>query len=150
MLQGELPPSSKWCAYRSQIRLPSPGNTFLRKCLTRIERGQKWHESIGLPLRMCWQGRFFILNQAPSFNLQKIILLHIKGKVAFFPQNGHQIWFFTAEKINILTTARPGMATSGPAMSCTTTSCTPMSCTPTSCTTTHTRPCHVLYALPQN
>jgi hypothetical protein len=50
---------------------------------------QKWLQSKGLPLRMCWQGLFYIFNQAPSLNLQKFIQQHIIGKIwHFFPKMG--------------------------------------------------------------
>ncbi len=44
-----------------------------RECLMRINRGQKWYESKGFPLRMCRQGRFYLFIQVPSCKQHKTV-----------------------------------------------------------------------------
>ncbi len=74
-------------------------NQGILRCLSRIQRGQKWHRSRGLLLRMCQQARFYVFHQARSFNTQKYIQRHIIGKKwCCLPLYGHQILVFTAEK----------------------------------------------------
>jgi hypothetical protein len=73
---------------------------------------------------MCRQGRFYIFNQAPSFNLQKLIQRHIKEiKWCLTPIGASNISFLPLEKVHFLQTTMLGMAMPGTAMSC-----TPMSC----------------------
>jgi hypothetical protein len=62
---------------------------------------------------MCWQGSFYIFNQAPSFNLKQIIQQHIKGKkLAFFFKWASNISFLPLKKFNIFLTPKPGMSMS--------------------------------------
>jgi hypothetical protein len=50
---------------------------------------------------MCRQGLFYIFNQAPSLNLQKIIQRHIIGKNwRFFLKWALNIGFFTARHVH--------------------------------------------------
>jgi hypothetical protein len=66
-------------------------------------RGQKWHQSRGFPLSMCRQGRFFIFNQAPSFNLQTLIQRCIIGRNwRFSPEWASNISFLPLEKVHFL------------------------------------------------
>ncbi len=45
----------------------------------RWNRGLTLHQSIGLPLRMCWQGRKFFFTQSPSCKLQKTVNRYLIG-----------------------------------------------------------------------
>ncbi len=115
-------------AEHSKIALVERVGRIYRKCLTRIKRGQKPYQSRGLRLRMCRQGLFYIFNQAPFLNLQKIIQRHVIG---LFYKMGTKHWFLP-----------PGTSMPGMLMQYTPAQCTAMPCMAMSC-----KPCHASYVM---